>query len=193
LKAKENWTLYTAGNGLIQNTVHSISEDDEGGIWFGTEGGISRFFNDKWISYTVTDGLASDTVYDISFDSDGNAWLATHRGISQFNGAQFTNIIISSIPESPLKDMHIEVFYNRMQKEIVLSFHLDSDSEIDLELFDVSGRLIASKRNLRFPAGPNECVWDLKFSGQEQIVPGVYMIRITCMNFFSSCQKILIE
>jgi ligand-binding sensor domain-containing protein len=193
LKAKENWTLYTTSEGLIQNRIHAIAEDNQGGIWFGTEGGVSRLFNDEWTGYAVADGLASDTVYDISFDSEGNAWFATHRGISQFNGIRFTNIIISSIFELPARELSVKAYYNSIQKEMVLTFHLDSDSEIDLELFDVSGRLIASKRNLRFPAGPNECVWDLKFSGQEQIVPGVYMIRITCMNFFSSCQKILIE
>ncbi len=77
LKAKENWILYTTDEGLVNNFVESISEDEAGGMWFGTRGGVSRLFGGNWISYTVAEGLASDTVYDVALMRIPSGWLLT--------------------------------------------------------------------------------------------------------------------
>jgi ligand-binding sensor domain-containing protein len=83
-EAKENWTVYTTLNGLVNDSVLTIAGDAEGNIWFGTKGGVSRFGNSTWNSYTETDGLASNTVYSIAFDTDGSVWFGTANGVSHY-------------------------------------------------------------------------------------------------------------
>lgn len=68
--AKDNWNLLSSDNGLVDNTVISIAEDVDGGLWFGTLGGVSNLSDGTWTSYTTADGLLNDTVYDIAFDPD---------------------------------------------------------------------------------------------------------------------------
>ena len=74
---QENWGLINTDSGLIHNEVISITEDGEGGLWFGTTGGFSHLAMGVWTSYTRADGLASDTVNDIAFDPEGSVWLGT--------------------------------------------------------------------------------------------------------------------
>ncbi len=51
--------IYTLEDGLLDNTINSISEDENGNLWLGTNSGIS-FFNVKeksFINYTKEDGI----------------------------------------------------------------------------------------------------------------------------------------
>jgi ligand-binding sensor domain-containing protein len=83
-ETKKNWTVYTTLEGLVDDFVLTIAGDSEGNIWFGTNGGVSRFGNSNWTSYTESDGLASNTVYAIAFDSDGSVWFGTDKGVSHY-------------------------------------------------------------------------------------------------------------
>jgi ligand-binding sensor domain-containing protein len=54
---RQNWTTYTAKDGLAQNIVKAIAVNGEGALWFGTGSGVSRFDGQNWTTYTEEDGL----------------------------------------------------------------------------------------------------------------------------------------
>jgi len=73
--------------------VYCIYEDNDGDIWFGTDGaGVVRYDGESTVVYTSSsDGLSSDNVCEILQDKQGDFWFGTSNGgISHFNGHKFT-------------------------------------------------------------------------------------------------------
>ncbi len=71
-------------NGIPHSEVNVVRKAPDGGIWVGTQYGITRFTPGKE-AYSVRHSrrwLMSDEVRDISFDEDGSAWVATANGVS---------------------------------------------------------------------------------------------------------------
>ncbi len=83
-EAKQNWTRYRVGDGLISDNVFAIIKDAEGKMWFGTDSGISVFDGAAWISYTTASGLISDRITCMYPDTDGSIWIGTDAGVSHF-------------------------------------------------------------------------------------------------------------
>ncbi|MGA8224458.1 MAG: two-component regulator propeller domain-containing protein [Candidatus Acidiferrales bacterium] len=70
--------------------VKAITEDTEGKIWFGTDGGgLARFENGNFTTYTTADGLASDVVFGLTADRNGGLWIATNKGLCHFQNGAF--------------------------------------------------------------------------------------------------------
>ncbi|HNE85276.1 MAG TPA: two-component regulator propeller domain-containing protein, partial [bacterium] len=73
---------YSTAEGLPQNQVFAIHQDQHGFLWFGTGGGLSRYDGRQFRNYTKEHGLASNVIRAIHRDKDQNLWLATDEGIS---------------------------------------------------------------------------------------------------------------
>lgn len=83
---------YTVEDGLIQSSVYSIIQDKNGYMWFGTEGGVSKFNGSKFINYTPEKGLAQNHVRVILEDRSGAIWFGTEDGgISRLTKTGFKN------------------------------------------------------------------------------------------------------
>jgi ligand-binding sensor domain-containing protein len=176
LKAKENWILYTTGEGLVNNFVESISEDDAGGMWFGTRGGVSRLFDDNWISYTVADGLASDTVYDVAFDAD-TIWMATRRGISSLVDGQFSGIYTSS-KDKAAAGFEMKSSYHPGEDAILLSYSLPRTAQVEARLYGIDGSLVGQWNNLPGFHGLNHVKLPLAGHGSKHLESGIYILRM---------------
>jgi len=87
----DNWTVFTTGDGLINNFVQAICGDKNGNIWFGTKAGISVFDGSTWISYTKENGLAGNNILSMATDKNGCIWIGTDTGISSFYQGKFIN------------------------------------------------------------------------------------------------------
>lgn len=70
------WTSYRTEDGLLGNSVWSISGDSRS-IWFATTNGLSLLRNGKWYSYTTTHGLPSNDVRGVLVVNDGTVWAGT--------------------------------------------------------------------------------------------------------------------
>jgi ligand-binding sensor domain-containing protein len=176
LKAKENWILYTTAEGLVNNFVGSISEDETGGMWFGTRGGLTRLFDGNWMSYTVADGLASDTVYDVAFDAD-TIWIATHRGISSLVDGQFSGIYTSS-KDKVTTGFEMKSSYNPVEDAILLSFSLSRTGEVEARLYRVDGSLVGQWNDLPGFNGINHIKLPLSGHTGRQLASGIYILRM---------------
>ena len=86
-----SWITYDNTNGLVGNQVKSIDEDENGGIWIGTNQGVSYFDGNSWVSYSSPD-LHWSGVNATAFDSNGDKWFASPLGgVTHFDGTTFTN------------------------------------------------------------------------------------------------------
>lgn len=82
---------YSPVNGLPQSQVHAITEDANGYLWIGTEGGgLARFDGREFKVYTTLDGLLTNIINGLQIDNNSNLWVLHPRGLSKFDGIKFT-------------------------------------------------------------------------------------------------------
>jgi len=74
--------------GLSDNAVLDIVEDDKGYIWIATANGLNRYsgYNVKQYhpSDTNSNSIPSGYIYKLLFDSQQNLWVATHSGLARY-------------------------------------------------------------------------------------------------------------
>lgn len=74
----------TSNDGLAQNTVYAIMQDSTGFMWFGTEGGLSRYDGYNFLTFEADPndrtGLIRDHITALMEDSAGSIWIATEGG-----------------------------------------------------------------------------------------------------------------
>lgn len=78
-----SFKLLQEQDGLANNTVRAVEEDDDGALWFATHGGVSRYAEGTFTNYTIRDGLPNNGVLDILKDRDGNLWFSTFGGLAK--------------------------------------------------------------------------------------------------------------
>ena len=71
---------YNVRDGLASFETYCAFQDSRGFIWFGTDGGVSRFDGYAFKNYTVESGLADNTVFRISEDHHGRIWFRSLSG-----------------------------------------------------------------------------------------------------------------
>ncbi|MHB8752501.1 MAG: ligand-binding sensor domain-containing protein, partial [Aggregatilineales bacterium] len=83
LRPDGQWVSYYTDTPGLQN-VRAIVEDDQGGVWFATDGGgLLRFKDEQWATFTVSSNhLPSDNVQDVERDKFGRIWIATNGGVA---------------------------------------------------------------------------------------------------------------
>lgn len=71
-------------DGLSQNTVMDVLQDQYGYMWFATENGLDRYDGYELRSYRRGNGgageLVNDYIWQVAEDNEGNLWLATNGG-----------------------------------------------------------------------------------------------------------------
>ncbi len=91
--------LFTTSNGLPNNDVRSIKENDEGKIFIGTRyGGLAIFNNTKLIQIAADNqdkkdieiinrdsGLVSNDIWSLTKTPGGNFWIGTQSGVQQLS------------------------------------------------------------------------------------------------------------
>ncbi|MBL4654195.1 MAG: SpoIIE family protein phosphatase, partial [Bacteroidia bacterium] len=66
--------------------------DRKGNIWFGSNGGITKYDGKNFKTFTENEGLCQNKVRSILEDREGNLWIGTNGGVSKFSGMTFTMI-----------------------------------------------------------------------------------------------------
>jgi signal transduction histidine kinase/ligand-binding sensor domain-containing protein len=76
--------------GPRDHEVWALQEDDEGGLWIGSYGGLTLFKQGRFTTFTRVDGLPDDVVTLLDKDRDGNIWMATPGGVGRYSQGYFT-------------------------------------------------------------------------------------------------------
>ena len=86
-----HWTTYGVPEGLAHSYVYSMLQDQDGTLWFGTRGGVSRYDGQTFTNFTTKDGLPHDHITSIILEQGGTLWFGTGGGVSRYDGQTFTN------------------------------------------------------------------------------------------------------
>ncbi|MEM9052720.1 MAG: two-component regulator propeller domain-containing protein [Bacteroidota bacterium] len=75
--------------GLSQNTITAIAQDDRGFIWIGTRDGLNRYDGYEFLvlRFDKADSLSicSNSISALHLDKSGNLWVGTNAGLSRLN------------------------------------------------------------------------------------------------------------
>lgn len=103
--------------GLVQSQVTCILEDQEGYMWFGTLGGLSRWDGIQFINYQTQNGLSSPDIRTMAQGDDGALYIGTNGGgINIFRNGVFINLT----EETGLPDNTVRSIVISPTKEIIL-------------------------------------------------------------------------
>ena len=81
---------FTTKDGLASNTALHIYEDRTGNIWFGTQGGASRYDGNSFRTFTTENGLPNNDINTILEDKAGKLWFGSRGDLSVYDGKTFT-------------------------------------------------------------------------------------------------------
>ena len=81
---------FTTKQGLVNNQVSTIYEDKSGNIWFGANGGVSRYDGKSFRNFTTEEGLSNNDVNSIIEDKTGRFWFGTRGYVYVYDGKTFT-------------------------------------------------------------------------------------------------------
>ena len=96
---------YGADDGLPQEDVFAIYQDQRGYIWFGTNSGAVRYNGREMYVYNENNGLPASSVRDIRQDSAGLIYFATTNGVAEFRRDTVKNSYFSGIS---FKKVHVD-------------------------------------------------------------------------------------
>lgn len=81
---------FTTKEGLVNDRVIEIFEDKTSNVWFGSEGGISRWDGTSFLNYTTQEGLSNNDVNTIIEDKNGKFWIGTRGEACFYDGKTFS-------------------------------------------------------------------------------------------------------
>ncbi|MDB5284870.1 MAG: adenylate/guanylate cyclase [Bacteroidota bacterium] len=86
----ENFSSFGKLQGLKGSAVRCQLRDRSGNLWFGTDGGVSKYDGKSFTHFTEKEGLSNNVVWSILEDKNGNLWFGTFSGVSKYDGKSFT-------------------------------------------------------------------------------------------------------
>lgn len=91
-------------NGLSQNSIFAITQDNRGFMWYGSRFGLNRYDGNQFKLYksstTDSNTLTDDYITALHSDSQGILWVGTANGLNRFNSQKNTFERIYLAPEN---------------------------------------------------------------------------------------------
>ncbi len=177
----EKWTNYTVNEGLLDNYIECIHEDQLGFLWIGTWSGISRFDGREFCHYrkNINDSLSlpGNRIYCIYEDKLAHLWVGTDEGLAIYyrSANKFKRIhtvrghAIVSISEDnkgniwAAGDQHIYQVDARNNKLMYYNTLVGADKKKPIEI----GAIAVSKQNVLWIGTSSQGLFKLKLDKNE--------------------------
>jgi flagellar hook capping protein FlgD len=152
--------------------------------YFGTLlAGLNAWDGSAW--YPYIDPAPSDGPFTTLLAHDGGlvkglfmgGWFTTIGGITSPRIALYDPIWKQTAVDDEIPRSRFEVFPNPFQRSLSVQFDLDLATLVEVTVFDISGRRVATLQNGSLPAGTHEVSWDARDIKGQRAPAGVYFIR----------------
>ncbi|MCK5832491.1 S8 family serine peptidase [bacterium] len=103
---------------------------------------------------------------------------------------------IWDVPEQPIKPYTLKLmppFPNPFNSAVAIGFDIPEPAKVDIDIFDLSGRLV---RNFSIPeaqSGPNIIRWDAKLENGDRLPTGTYLYRVSALGKHASSKIIYVK
>lgn len=102
---KYKLSKYTNSDGLPQNYIYTLSQDQDGFVWIGLAEGLVRYDGVNFVMFTTRDSLADNYVNTSITDQNGYLWLGHGNGlITRGKNSQFEKVRVPDVA-APIKGM----------------------------------------------------------------------------------------
>lgn len=122
-----NFSQLSVKNGLSQNTVYAMVQDQQGFMWIATEDGLNRFDGEKFVHYRHSannrHSIADNLIRKVFVDKSNTLWVGTQNGLSRYNAKQdnFDNYLANTEDNHALLDNIIWDIYQDNKNNIFIS------------------------------------------------------------------------
>ena len=98
--ARDYWGVT---DGLPQLGATAVAQDNDGYLWFGSLGGLSRFDGIHFSNYypSTTPALQSAQIRALLPDPKGRLWIGTARGLTVYRDGAFSTPPVKNLEDSP--------------------------------------------------------------------------------------------
>ncbi|SLM31927.1 putative Histidine kinase [Desulfamplus magnetovallimortis] len=166
----------TIEDGLSQNTINAILQDQNGFMWFATQDGLNKYdgYNFTYYKNNPEDAnsLSDNFVYDIALDKYGIIWLGTRgQGLSRFDPKTEKFLNYRYDPNNPkgINDNFIKVIHIDNQGNIWLGTENKGISRF-IPSTNTFIHYQYSTMNLQHDSDNQNNTVDSKYSGNPQII-----------------------
>lgn len=194
LRNAYSWRSYTTEIGMVDNKVQTLAEDSTGAIWIGTSGGVSKLIpaDTTWTNFMIDSGLVSNDVRDIAIDPNGKSfWFATAGGLSKLT--IMPNTIDNKKQIIPKSFEVYPAYPNPFNMSTTIKFQLTTSKQINISIYDITGRLVNSILNSSLMLGSYKVNWNGKNCEGRDISSGVYYAVVKSSDFVSTLKLVVIK
>ena len=137
---------------------------------------------------------SSYQIRDLEPDRDGIDELFNIEEI-QFNGIvyELTELLSSSKNLIPDQFAFYQPFPNPFNPKTTITFDLPEEMEVNLNVFDINGRLVQTLNRSKLRAGNYSFDWEGTDQFGMKVTSGVYFIRIDAGSFKSIKKTLLVK
>lgn len=137
---KEIFTVYTTKDGLPDDVIYDIREDNSSNLWISTNKGLSRFYpdpiNPKFRNYTVRDELQA-------YEFSRGAALKTESGVMYFGGVNGLNSFDPKEMKSKDRTQPPKIVFTSFKNHIGVETLYTSITEIEEMNFSHKNKFIS--------------------------------------------------
>ncbi len=166
-----NWDhLSVPGSGLRDFDINK-----EGTIYVGTLSGLFRKDNEGvWEEYNVENSeLTSNSLSSVNVGPEGHVLLGTtNRGVTMLSPTDLIKTMVSGEPIPKHVELH-QNYPNPFNPVTEIRFQLPVNSDVRLEVFDITGQKVTILVNELVPAGTHKVTFDAS-----ELSSGVYIYRL---------------
>jgi len=179
------------------NNINGLAISDGGHLAIGASGG-----HPEMASIWYTDDLI--TWVDYTGDLPQASWpfneLVSHDGWFFKSGGTVTKYRAPHPPGTSIGEetagselLSLTVHPNPLSGSTTFSFILDQASLIDLSVFDLTGRRVATVLSGSIRAGIHDILWDTGSESGQHLIDGIYLVQIRTDHGASDLKIILLD
>jgi ligand-binding sensor domain-containing protein len=177
-----NWSHI---NAMLGTRIRDIVHDNHGNVWFGDKNidetassGLWKYDGSNYNIFNTSSGMASNIVNMIAVDhQNGEIWVAGGEGVSVLSGA--IPVGFENEEPAPFENFYLSQNYpNPFNPVTLIQYSLNKTQHIQLNIYDLNGRVIRPLVTSVKLAGVHTVQWDGRDKHGHPVSSGIYLYRL---------------